>query len=150
MLTIKQEKFVQNLINGMSQREAYKQAYNVNYSEKAIDNRASELFKKGEVQVRYNELVKELKDESIMSAKERMLWLSKVVKGEVKEKHYYYSDNEYVEEERESDINTKIRAVDTLNKMDNSYKQNINVSGSISNPYSGLTEEELRKLAGDD
>ena len=28
MLTVKQEKFVQNIIKGMSQREAYKNSYN--------------------------------------------------------------------------------------------------------------------------
>ena len=37
MLNIKQEKFIQNIIKGMSQRQAYKDAYNANYSDKAID-----------------------------------------------------------------------------------------------------------------
>ena len=38
MLTIKQEKFVQNLIKGMTQREAYKDSYNATYDDNAIDN----------------------------------------------------------------------------------------------------------------
>ena len=42
MLTVKQEKFVQNLIKGMSQREAYKKAYNAKYKEEVLHVRASE------------------------------------------------------------------------------------------------------------
>ena len=38
MLTLKQEKFVQGLLNGLSQRESYKQAYECkNMSDKSID-----------------------------------------------------------------------------------------------------------------
>ena len=61
MLNVKQEKFIQNIINGMSQRQAYKDAYNANYSDKSIDEKASTLFNSEKVQERYKELLKELK-----------------------------------------------------------------------------------------
>ena len=49
-LTTKQEIFVQRLIEGNSQREAYKFAYNAeNMKDETIDKRASELFSKGEI-----------------------------------------------------------------------------------------------------
>ena len=59
-LTTKQEIFVQRLIEGNSQREAYKFAYNAeNMKNKTIDKRASELFNKSNIQKVYNQLIKE-------------------------------------------------------------------------------------------
>ena len=59
-LTPKQEKFIMTLINGMSQRQAYKFAYNCeNMKDTTIDVRACELFKKDKIQLRYNQLIKE-------------------------------------------------------------------------------------------
>ena len=59
-LTPKQEKFIMALINGMSQRQAYKLAYNAeNMKNATIDNNAYKLFKKDNIQARYNQLVKE-------------------------------------------------------------------------------------------
>ena len=64
MLTFKQESFVQNIIKGMSQREAYKNSYDArNMKDTTIDKKASELFQKGEIRGRYNELVKKLEDQ---------------------------------------------------------------------------------------
>ncbi len=150
MLTPKQEKYVQNLVKGMSQREAYKNSYNANnMKDTTIDKKASELFQKGEIRGRYDELVKRLEDTAIMDAQERMKWLTKVVKGDVKEKYTYWNDGEQYDGEREADLTTKIKAIDTLNKMDNSYQQNVKINGTISNPYANLSEEDLRKLAGE-
>ena len=59
-LTPKQEKFVMALINGMSQRQAYKFAYDAeNMKDTTIDTRACRLFKSGKIQLRYNQLIKE-------------------------------------------------------------------------------------------
>lgn len=150
MLTPKQEKYVQNLVKGMSQREAYKNSYNAsNMKDTTIDKKASELFQKGEIRGRYDELVKRLENTAIMDAQERMKWLTKVVKGDVKEKYTYWNDGEQYDGEREADLTTKIKAIDTLNKMDNSYQQNVKINGTISNPYANLSEEDLRKLAGE-
>ena len=59
-LTPKQEKFVMALINGMSQRQAYKFAYNIgSMKDVSIDAEACKLFKKDKIQIRYNQLIKE-------------------------------------------------------------------------------------------
>ena len=59
-LTPKQEKFIMALINGMSQRQAYKFAYNCKkMKDTSIDVSACELFKKDKIQLRYNQLIKE-------------------------------------------------------------------------------------------
>lgn len=118
MLNVKQEKFIQNIINGMSQRQAYKDAYNANYSDKSIDEKASTLFNSEKVQERYKELLKELEDKAIMTAKERMIWLSDVVRGNIKHTSYGGNGEAY---ENEAYISDKLKALDTLNKMSGEY-----------------------------
>lgn len=130
------ERFVQNLIKGITQRIAFRDAFPDNNSnDKTIDEAASRLFNDSKVHARYEELLEQLENESIMSAKERMIWLTNVINGTEKETN-----------DRIADLNTKIKALDTLNKMDNTYQQNIKVSGNINNPFENLSEEELRKL----
>lgn len=144
----KHEKTVQLKVKGYSQRQAYKEGFGVDYSDDAIDNKASKFFARDEVQARYEELVNELKDSAIMTAKERMKWLTDVIKN-IQRDDVYVRDNEGNETligSKNADINTKLKAIDTLNKMDNTYQQNIKVSGNINNPFENLSEEELRKL----
>lgn len=117
MLNARQEKFIQNIVSGMTQRQAYKDAYKVNYDPDAIDNNAYKLFNKAEVQTRYKELMKELEDKSIMTAKERMIWLTEVIRDIQKEKVLI----EDIEVSKTADLNTKIKALDTLNKMSGEY-----------------------------
>lgn len=123
MLNVQQERFIQNIVKGMSQREAYKEAYNAAYDNNAIDVNASKLFNEAKVQLRYKELLQELEDKSIMSAKERMKWLTEVVKNIQKEDIYTVnSDGENVlVSSRNADLNTKLKAIDTLNKMSGEY-----------------------------
>lgn len=143
------ENYVQNLIKGMTQRPAYRDAFpDNNASDKTIDEMASRLFNDDKVHARYIELLQQLEEESIMSAKERMKWLTDVIKN-IQRDDVYVRDNEGNETligSKNADINTKLKAIDTLNKMDNAYQQNIKVSGSINNPFENLSEEELRKL----
>lgn len=57
-MTIKQERFVQELVKGKSQREAYKAAYNAEgMKPKTIDCKASLLFNRGDIRARYDELM---------------------------------------------------------------------------------------------
>lgn len=53
-----EEKYLQGLMQGMSQHDAYLYAYpeKAHWKRKVIDNKASELLKRGELQVRYSEL----------------------------------------------------------------------------------------------
>lgn len=118
MLNAKQEKFINNIVSGMSQRQAYKDAYQVSYSDEAIDSKASTLFNSEKVQIRYKELIEKAQDKAIMSAKERMIWLSDVVKGKIKHTSYGGNGEAY---ENEAYISDKLKAVDTLNKMSGEY-----------------------------
>jgi phage terminase small subunit len=127
-LTPKQEKFIQNVVSGMSQREAYKDAYNAeNMKDETIDAEACKLFNDHKVATRYKELMEELKDKAIMTAKERMIWLTNVINGNIKEvvavqkTNCETGESEMVETEFPSQLKTKLVALDTLNKMSGEY-----------------------------
>ena len=72
MLTTKQERFVQELIKGKSQREAYKIAYPTSkkWKETAIDSQASRLFNNSMVHARYEELKKKTEEKITYDAAE--------------------------------------------------------------------------------
>lgn len=146
-LNLKQEKFIQGIINGLSQRQAYKEAYNAKYADKDIDSKASNLFNSDKVQARYKELLKELEDKSIMTAKERMKWLSDVVRGNIKHTSYSSNGEEY---KNEAYISDKLKAIDTLNKMTGEYTTKVEHSGEVNNPFKDLSTEELRQLIKDE
>lgn len=88
-LTAKQERFVQNIVSGMSQREAYKNAYNVTkMKDETVDIKASELMKNGKVTVRYQELLEEFKDKALYTREEAvndLLWIKDKSKKEIEE-----------------------------------------------------------------
>jgi len=113
-LTNKQEKFVQGLIKGLSQRQAYIEAYPraEKWKESAIDSQASILLKNSKVLERYQELAKKAEDEAIMSSKERKKWLSDIVTtGEM-------TVNNIRIPVKAAD---RLKAMDILNKMDSEY-----------------------------
>ena len=125
-LTPKQERFIQNIVSGMSQRQAYKEAYDAeNMTDETIDKEACLLFNSPKISERYRELIEELKDKAIMTATERMIWLSEVVKGIQMEECKYFEDGETHIYEKSADLNTKIKALDTLNKMSGEYTTKI-------------------------
>lgn len=80
MLTPKREKFVQNLISGMSQREAYRNAFpsSVKWKDSTVDSKASDLFNTDEILERYNELQAEFTKRALYTreqAVEDLRWM---------------------------------------------------------------------------
>lgn len=64
-LTQKQEQFVQNVIKGMSQREAYRTVYGCkNWKPENIDSQASKLLKTPKVYARYKAIYEQVKAKS--------------------------------------------------------------------------------------
>ena len=78
-LTTKQEIFVQRLLEGYSQREAYKFAYNCEkMKDESIDIEASKLFNNPKISLRYQELLDEYKEKAKWNrskAEEKLMWL---------------------------------------------------------------------------
>lgn len=79
-LTIKQEKFVQGLFAGLSQREAYREAFpsSINWKDETVDARACELAKNSKVVVRLEELTNELKQRNMVTVERVLAELAKV------------------------------------------------------------------------
>lgn len=108
MLTPKQEKFVQGIIDGMSQADAYRAAYNCSrMTDKTIWESASKLVNDTKVATRLSELRDRITSEKIMSAQKRSEWLTELIQNE------------------DADINAKLKAVDILNKMSGEYVQKV-------------------------
>lgn len=108
MLTAKQEQFVQNIIEGMSQADAYRSAYSCkNMSDNSIYVNASKLASDTKVALRLKELREQLAKPSIMSAQKRLEWLSDRI------------------EDKDVDINAKLKAIDIMNKMQGEYVQKV-------------------------
>ena len=65
-LTTKQEIFVQRLLEGNTQAEAYRFAYNCeNMKDKTIIEKASKLMAQGNIRARYEALMKEHKEKAL-------------------------------------------------------------------------------------
>lgn len=104
MLTAKQEKFCQCIIEGMSQADAYRNAYDTKrMTDKTIYEKASRLMSDDKVRARVQELRDQVADESVMTARERLEWLTKIIKSN---------------EETTAD---KLKASDQMNKMQGEY-----------------------------
>jgi phage terminase small subunit len=108
MLTPKQEMFVQNIIKGMSQADAYRNAYTTNkMSDKTIHEAASRLMADSKILARVKELREQTDKETIMSAQKRLEWLTQLIDSE---------------DESTSD---KLKAIDLMNKMQGEYIQKV-------------------------
>ena len=95
MLTSKQEKYVQGLVAGLSQRQAYIQAYPKasDWKENSVDRQASTLLKNPKVLARYNELIEEHKTKALFTRQEavnELIWLYKQSKKSIEEQDEGY------------------------------------------------------------
>ena len=108
MLTAKQEKFVQEIIAGKSQVDAYRSAYNTSrMTDKSAYEKACLLAGQDKIRSRILELREQLSNENIMSAQKRMEWLTGLINSS------------------EASNTDKLKALDILNKMDGEYVQKI-------------------------
>lgn len=126
MLTPKREEFARKIVEGMTQADAYRSAYDCKRtSDKSIWEKASRLMADPEVRTRVQELRDKIALESVMTAQERLEYLTRVIKGEEKEKTVQIVDGEPVEVEMPSALRTKLTAVDLMNKMQGEYVQKV-------------------------
>jgi len=103
MLTQKQERFVRNLVEGKTQREAWIQAgYSSNYSMALVDSHACNLANSGKVKARYNELQKLADDATIATAKERKQILTQIARGNLLDYQELGADGGYLNIGKES------------------------------------------------
>ena len=117
-LTSKQEKYVQGLVAGLSQRQAYREAYpnSMDWKDRTVDSRASELLKKSNVLGRYNELMEEHKNKALWTREEavnELKWLYKQAIKSIEDQ-----DEGYV---RQGTSSALLGAIQELNKLEDLY-----------------------------
>ena len=141
-LSSQQRKFCEEYVNnGTNGTKAYLSAYKSCKRENTARVNASRLLTKANIIEYISELQEKLKENAIMSAEERMIWLTKVVNGDVKHTSYDSNGNSY---ENEAYMSDKMKAIDILNKMTGEYTTKI--KGDISLSY----EDALKKVSEDD
>ena len=109
-LTPKQELFVQGIISGLSQRQAYRQAYKAEkMSDETVDVRASKLLKEYKVSIRYRELLKEFSNMSLWAREQAFNeyeWLKNKARASIE-----------IEGVRQANSNAFLSALDGMNNM---------------------------------
>lgn len=136
------EKFVQGLIKGKSQRQAYRDAFprSKRWKDETVDTHASRLRNQnGKVLARFKELTEKAADESVITSIERKQTLTKFIK------------------DKDLSPNDKMKAIDLLNKMDGTYVNNVQLTGSVNTNLRPLEkiddaklDEVAKRLSGDD
>jgi phage terminase small subunit len=109
MLTEKQERFAQAVaLEGMTYSDAYRSAYDTSrMSDKTVNEKASLLKDNDKVRARITELRENLVGKKIMTAQERLEWLTQLIQ----------SENE--------STGDKLKAADIMNKMQGEYVQKV-------------------------
>ena len=106
MLTAKQEQFVKNIIDGMSQADAYRNAYpNQRNTDKTTHENASRLMNNPKIIARLKELRDKIANDKVMSATRRAERLTEFA--------------------NDDDPNVAMKAIDLLNKMTGEYVQKV-------------------------
>lgn len=121
ILTVKQETFVQELVKGKSQREAYKAAYNAsNMKDSTIDEHACRIFKKDKVHARYIELMSKAASKAVATREEILLELTSIAMPPLTQK------GERAEESAQ-EKNTRLKALELLGKYHALFTERVNV-----------------------
>lgn len=109
-LTPKQELFVQGIISGLSQRQAYRQAYKAEkMSDEAVDVKASRILKEAKIRLRYRELLKQFSNMSLWSREQAFNeyeWLKNKARASIERDGV-----------RQANSNAFLSALDGMNNM---------------------------------
>ena len=108
MLTTKQENFAKAIVEGLNQADAYRSAYSCkNMSDNSIYVNASKLVNDTKVALRIKELREQLVKPTIMTAQQRLEWLTRLINSD------------------EETTGDKLKAADIMNKMQGEYIQKV-------------------------
>lgn len=120
MLTIKQEKFVQEIIKGKSQRQAYKDAgYKTDRrTVEQIDVDACKLFSRPKVFQRYNELIEQSANKALWTREEAVKDLVMIKDEALKHLKRQHDEESYIDSKM-----AKV-ATDAIKELNNMYGYN--------------------------
>ena len=140
-LTTKQELFIQGLIKGYSQREAYKFAYDTeNMKNETIDSKASILFKTEKIRARYEELIKEYKENALWNrskAEEKLLWLLDKSQESIQETGL-----------KQANSNTMLNVIKELNTLTDLYPKKLKEENNLEDKQAESIANAILELRG--
>ena len=128
-LTPRQKKFCDEY---MLCGNATQAAIRAGYSDKYAGQNADKLLKNTNVREYLDCFQKKVEQKAIKSVEEVQQWWSAIM------------------DDAEEATKNRLKASELLVKSKGGFMDNLQVKGSLNNPFEGLTTEELRKLAGDD
>ena len=131
-LTNKQEAFVLALIEGKSQREAYRSAYKADrMKDKTVDEKASRLFAEGKVRARFEELQAKVSSEAekrgVASAADVLEELSNIGMGRKEYPSYDMFGNQY---SRYPSVTQRTKALELLGKKYGLFTDRVQFDGN--------------------
>lgn len=127
-LNARQKKFAEYYAQSGNAAESARKA---GYSETYAEHRTDEMLRNVEVAEYIKQLSDKLKDERIISAKDRQVILSDIAKS------------------KDEETPDRIRAIDTLNKMTGEYLNKIEVSGTLKAEQSKL-DDLIKQMSEDE
>lgn len=127
-LTPKQEKFCLEMSRLGNQYQAYCNSFSTrNMSRGAIDVEASKLMNNPKITLRLRELAEEIKSEAIADAQEIQEYLTKVIRGQVKEECIIQGESIF----KKVAPSLSIKACELLAKMRGYYDLKVNVEAPV-------------------
>lgn len=140
------QKYVEYYCNGS---KAYMTVYPESSYESAMSS-ASDLLRNPNIKAYIKELQDSIEEENILSIKQTMKWLSEIVNNNERE-DIYVKDKKGKDKlvgSKNADLNTKLKAVETLNKMKGVYTQKVEVQGDmkLNNPFRNMTTEDIVEM----
>jgi len=150
-LTVKQEKFVQGLFAGLTQRVAYKKAFNcAKMKDKSIDERSCVLTNTIKIQSRLADLTNEFKERNMVTVERIVAQLAKIGFADIKDVVTWQSNKIEIRDSYEVDgtilsevsesltdagrtlkvkLNDRMRALEMMGKHLGMFKDgNVNIS----------------------
>lgn len=120
--------------NGNNGTQAYMKAYK-NCTKETARRNASDLLTKTDVQEYIKELQDKLEDKAIMNAQARMKWLTDVVNDiQREEANVKMPDGGEIKIGlKNADLQTKMKAIDILNKMSGEYTTKVEGNIGVTN-----------------
>lgn len=129
----KHEKFVQELISGETQYAAYLAAYPASkvWKRATVDSKASNLFKDGKIQARYQELQNAAASNACLTRARKLRILRDIA------------------EDQNADLRDRMKAIDIDNKMQGEYVQHVDAQVDVKNsPKFDEIIEQIAKSGG--
>jgi len=146
-LTQKQENFCLNILQGMSQREAYIQSYKPNYAITTIDANASRLASNEKVLKRLTELREKTQNSKIASVIERKEILTEIARAKLTDYQESGMDGGWINIGKESPNTASISEIVSTTKYDdNGANPTLITRVRLHNPIEAI--KELNKMDG--